>query len=94
LRKGDRGGLDVRVTTYPICELLAILGLEHARPEQLDATRFAYCVWDFWLPPVLARAAIAGSLGFGRMRRFVVEHAEVKKGGDRTMKHVTEELIA
>jgi CRISPR-associated protein Csb3 len=94
LRKGDKGGLDVRVATYPICELLAILGLEHARPERLDANRFAYCVWDFLLPPVLARAAIAGSLGFGRIRRFVVEHEEVKKGGDRKMNHVTEDLIA
>lgn len=94
LRKGDKGGLDVRVATYPICELLAILGLEHARPERLDANRFAYCVWDPLLPPVLARAAIAGQLGFGRIRRFVVEHEEVKKGGDRKMNHVTEELIS
>jgi CRISPR-associated protein Csx14 len=93
LRKGDQGGLDVRVATYPICELLAILGLEHARPERLDANRFAYCVWDPWLPPLLARAAIAGKLGFGRIRRFVVEHEEAKKGGDRKMNHVTEELM-
>lgn len=92
LRKGDKGGLDVRVATYPICELLAILGLEHARPERLDGNRFAYCVWDCLLPPVLARAAIAAKLGFGRTRRFVVEHEEVKKGGDRKMKQVTEEI--
>jgi CRISPR-associated protein Csx14 len=91
LRKGDKGGLDVRVATYPICELLAILGLEHARPERLDGNRFAYCVWDRFLPPVLARAATAGTLGFGRVRRFVVEHEEVKKGGDRKLNHVTEE---
>jgi CRISPR-associated protein Csx14 len=94
LRKGDKGGLDVRVATYPICELVAILGLEHARPERLDAGRFAYCVWDPLLPPLLARAAIAGKPGFGRIRRFVVEHEEAKKGGDRKMNHVTEELIA
>jgi CRISPR-associated protein Csx14 len=92
LRKGDKGGLEVRVATYPICELLAILGLEHARPERLDRNRFAYCVWDRLLPPVLARAAITGKLGFGRMRRFVAEHEEVKKGGDRKMNQVTEEI--
>jgi len=91
LRKGEGGGLDVRVATYPICELLAILGLENARPERLDATRCAYCVWDRLLPPPLARAAIAGALGFVRRRRFVVEHEEVKKGGDRKMTNVTEE---
>jgi CRISPR-associated protein Csx14 len=94
LRKGDKGGLDVRVATYPICELLAILGLEHARPDRLDSNHFAYCVWDRLLPPVLARAAIAGTLGFGSVRRFVVEHEEVKKGGDRKMNQITEEVTA
>lgn len=91
-RKGDRGGLDARVATYPLCELLAILGLEHARPEKLNSNRFAYCVWDCLLPPVLARVAIQGHLGFGRTRRFVVEHQEVKRGGDRKMSHVEEEV--
>lgn len=93
LRKGESGGLDMRVATYPICELLAILGLEHARPQRLDANRFAYCVWDPLLPPLLARPAIAGGLGFGRVRRFVVEHEETKKGGDRKMTDVKEEVI-
>lgn len=93
LRKGVKGGLDVRVASYPICELLAILGLEHARPERLDANRFAYCVWDPRLPPVLARAAIGGQLPFGRLRRFVVEHEEVKNVGDRKMNQVIEEVI-
>lgn len=92
LRKGIKGGLDVRVATFPICELFAILGLEHARPERLDSNRLAYCVWDRLLPPVLARAAIGGHLGFGRSRRFLAEHEEVKKGGDRKMNHVTEEM--
>lgn len=91
LRKGDNGGLEMRVATYPICELLAILGLEHARPERLDGNHFAYCVWDRLLPPFLARAAIAGTLEFVRKRRFVIEHEEVKKGGDRKMTHVTED---
>jgi CRISPR-associated protein Csb3 len=94
LRKGDEGGLDVRVATYPICELLAILGLEHARPERLDSKQFVYRVWDRLLPPVLARAAIAGTLGFGCGRRFVVEHEEVKRGGDRKVNQVTEKVTA
>lgn len=94
LRKGDKGGLDVRVATYPICELLAVLGLEHARPERLDSRHLAYCVWETPLPPVLARAAIAARLGFGRTRRFVVDHEEVKAGGDRKMNEITEEVAA
>lgn len=92
LRKGKKGRLDVRVATYPICELLAVIGLEHARPDRLAANRFSYCVWDRMLPPMLARAALGGDLGFGRIRRFVVEHEETKKGGDRKMNDVTEDL--
>jgi CRISPR-associated protein Csb3 len=92
LRKGAKGGLDVRVATYPLCEVLAILGLEHARPERIDSEHCAYCVWDHWLPTALARAAIGGNLGFGRVRRFIVEHVEVKRGGDRKMNHITEEM--
>lgn len=94
LRKGDRGGLDMRVATYPLCEAFAVLGLEHARPERLDGNHFAYCVWGRPLPPALARAAIGGQLGLGEVRRFIVEHEEVKKGGDRKMNYVTEELRA
>jgi len=92
LRKGQRGGLDIRVATYPMCELLAVLGLEHARPKRLAANLFGYWVWGCMLPPMLARAALGGNLGFGGIRRFVVEHEETKKGGDRKMNHVKEEL--
>lgn len=91
LRKGAKGGLDIRVVTYPLCEVLAVVGLEHARPERIDSSHFAYNVWDHSLPITLARAAIGVSLGRTRVRRFVVEHVEVKAGGDRKMSHVAEE---
>jgi CRISPR-associated protein Csx14 len=94
MRKGPQGGLDIRVATYPVCELIAVIGLQHARPERRDAEHFAYGVWDRMLPPVLARAAIGGQLRIGNVRRFVVEHVEVKQGGDRKMNHVSEELLA
>lgn len=94
LRKGVKGGLDVRTATYPACEVLAILGLEHARPERIDSKHFAYSVWDGAMPVLLARAAIGSYLGFGRSRRFVVEHVEVRSGGDRKMQNVTEEATA
>jgi len=94
LRKGPKGGLDVRVSTYPVCELLAVVGLQHARPERLDSKHFAYNVWEPMLPPALARASIGAHLGLGRARRFVVEHVEVKQGGDRKMNQITEELRA
>src|SRR5579884_372838 len=92
LRKGAKGGIDMRVATYPLCELLAVIGLECTRPERLDGRRFAYSVWDRMLPPLLARAALGGHLGFVSGRRFVVEHVEVKQGGDRKMTDIREEL--
>lgn len=97
-----KGGIDMRVATYPICEVLAILGLQHARPERARSRLFRYRVWSslksdprhqgVLLPPVLARAAVSGSLPFLRMRCFAVDHNEVKKGGDRKMNHVNEEI--
>ncbi len=94
LRKGAKGGIDMRVATYPLCELLAVIGLEYARPERLGGKRFAYSVWDRVLPPSLARAALGGHLGLGSVRRFVVEHMEVTPGGDRKMTDIREELTA
>lgn len=94
LRKGEQGGLDVRVLTYPVCELFAVLGLQHARPERVSPRCFAYYVWRLsaLLPPLLARAAIDGGLALGEVRRFVVQHDEVKQGGDRRMTSVMEDL--
>ncbi len=43
------------------------------------------------LSPVLARAAFNGSFSFLETRHFMVEHEEVKKGGDRKMTNITEE---
>lgn len=91
LRKGN---LDIRVATYPVCELFAVIGLQHGRPERLDSQHFAYHAWgqSVPLPPPLARAAIGAGLGLSETRRFVVEHVEVKKGGDRKMTFVEEEF--
>lgn len=101
-----KGGINIRVATYPICEVLAILGLEHARPTRLwdrDGDFFCYSVWGglrsdeddrtVFLPPVLARAAINGTFPFLSARRFLVEHEEVKSGGDRKMTNILEEHI-
>lgn len=94
LRKGTNGGFDIRVATYPACELFAILGLQHARPERLGPGRFAYHAWrhEALLSPSLSRVAVGRALGFGEVRRFVVEHIEVKKGGDRKMTRIDEEV--
>lgn len=102
-----KGGIDMRVATYPICEILAIIGLEHARPEAVregEGNAFRYHVWGglrsdsekspVLLSPTLARAAVSGTFPFLKARRFLVKHEEVKKGGDRKMTSITEETQA
>lgn len=96
-----KGGIEMRVVTYPICEALAVLGMEHARPERSGATLFRYHVWSglksdpsqnpVFLSPILARAAINGTFAFLEARKFVVHHDETKKGGDRKMNSISEE---
>jgi len=98
LRKGN---IDMRIATYPIAETLAIVGLQHARPIEISRHSFRYYVWgqdqshphpgSTLLPLVLGRAALSGSLPFLPRRSFVVQHEEVKRGGDRKMTEVTEE---
>ena len=102
LRKGN---IDMRVMTYPLCEILAILGLQHTRPKRLwDGERdaFLYHVWGnlrldrksrpTLLPVALARAAINGVFPFIAVRRFRVEHEETTRGGDRKMTTIKEEI--
>jgi len=96
-----KGGINMRVATYPICEALAVIGLEHARPKIEGQRRFRYCAWSGLsrerrslsglLSPELARAGLNGALPFMQVRHFVVEHDEVKKGGDRAITRVSEE---
>ena len=44
----------------PVVEMLAAVGLEHARPEEFDTREVRYGAWGGLLPPVLARPALAG----------------------------------
>lgn len=93
-----KGGIDMRFETYPICEIFAVIGLQHARPERISSRCFRYYVWgssgsarDGFLPTVLARGTLGAPALFLPHRRFVVEHEEVKRGGDRKQISVKEE---
>ncbi len=50
-----------RLSASPVVEILAAVGLEHARPDEYETRRVRYGVWGCLLPPVLARAALAGA---------------------------------
>lgn len=58
------------VAASPVVEILAAVGLEHARPDEYDRRRVRYAAWTGLVPPILARPALAG-LGVGiPVRRF------------------------
>jgi len=58
------------VEASPVVELLAAIGLEHARPQVLEGYEVRYGVWEPNLPPSLARAALGASNIGVPMRTF------------------------
>lgn len=61
---------DVWVVSSPIVEILAVIGLEHARPDEFETRRVRYAVWGELIPPILARAALSGVEIGVELRRF------------------------
>jgi CRISPR-associated protein Csx14 len=49
------------VTASPAVEILAAIGLEHARPEEFDTRKVRYAAWSGLAPPCLARPVLAGA---------------------------------
>ena len=61
------------IAASPVVEILAAIGLEHARPDQYESRKVRYAVWGHPLPPMLGRAALAGADLKLPMRRFEFE---------------------
>lgn len=63
----------IRAVGFPLVELLAAIGLQHARPARVtgrDKLRYRYAAWTSPLATALARCVLGGSdLGFP-VRRF------------------------
>lgn len=65
------------VEASPVVEVLAAIGLEHARPVEFETREVRYGAWNRHLPPVLARPAL-GAVRIGasmRVFRFTLELA-------------------
>jgi CRISPR-associated protein Csb3 len=58
------------VQASPIVEMLAAVGLEHARPEEFGIRNVRYGIWGIPLPPLLARPALSGASIVVPMRVF------------------------
>ncbi len=69
------------VEASPVVEMLAAIGLEHARPDEFETRQVRYGVWKGLLPTVLARPALGGCrLGVPvRVFRFTLELAGKNK---------------
>ncbi|MCC6930382.1 MAG: hypothetical protein IT359_15460 [Gemmatimonadaceae bacterium] len=61
------------IAASPVVEILAAIGLEHARPDEYETRKVRYAVWGHPLPPMLARAALAGADLPLPMRRFAFD---------------------
>jgi CRISPR-associated protein Csx14 len=58
------------IEASPVVELLAAIGLEHARPDEFETREVRYGVWKGLLPPALARPALGGARVGVPMRIF------------------------
>jgi CRISPR-associated protein Csx14 len=69
------------VEASPVVEMLAAIGLEHARPDEFETRDVRYGVWNGLLPPVLARPALGGArVGIPiRIFRFTLDLAGKNK---------------
>lgn len=57
----------ITMVGFPVVELLAAIGLQHARPSRLDRLAYRYAALGACVPPALLRAALGGApLPFSR----------------------------
>jgi CRISPR-associated protein Csx14 len=70
-----------KVEASPVVEMLAAIGLEHARPDEFETREVRYGAWKGLLPPSLARPALGGvSVGVPiRVFRFTLDLAGKNK---------------
>jgi len=77
------------IISYPFVELLAALGLSHARPTKNKKLEWSYFPWSDALPPPLARAAISERV-FASQVHCVMLLEEPNDGGDLSISHAYE----
>jgi CRISPR-associated protein Csx14 len=88
-QQSDSGLLE-GISASPIVEMLAVWGLEHARPDEFEMREVRYGVWHGLVPTMLARAALAGVevIRPFRLFRFTLE----LMGKNKVVTFATEEL--
>jgi len=64
-----------QVASSPVVQVLAAIGLEHARPCEFGVRQVRYAAWGEMLPPILARPALSGRDGASLRKTFKFELA-------------------
>lgn len=81
------------VTASPVVEILAVWGLEHARPDEYETRRVRYSVWSDFLPPILVRPLLGcGAIPGISARRFRFELD--LSGKNKVVTYAQEEISA
>jgi CRISPR-associated protein Csb3 len=75
---------------HPLVEVLAVIGLEDARPAVLDRLTYRYGVWRGPLDSALARPALGCSAPGSLIRKFTASLGRPNQY-DRSIRHVIEE---
>lgn len=75
------------VAASPVVEILAAIGLEHARPEEYDTRQVRYVAWGCLLPAILARSVLAVLLVGVPIRTFCFELSGTKHNKVVTFAH-------
>jgi CRISPR-associated protein Csx14 len=77
---------------FPAVELLAAMGLQHARPARINRLTYSYTVLGTCVPPPLLRAALGGALLPLPRRAFLMRlDWPGQEGQARCIRDVTEE---
>ncbi len=84
----------IELITYPAVELLAAIGLNHARPSRITKLEWGYSAWSVPLPPPVARVALSGDCLQEVCRRFRMVLEEPNDGGDLSIANSYEELLS
>jgi CRISPR-associated protein Csx14 len=95
-----KAGIKLNFTSSPVCELLAVVGLQYHRPKALSQECFQYEVWgnpgseaNYFAPPILSRASLKSLFPPICIREFQVRHvlaSETQAAGDRAITGVKE----
>lgn len=80
------------VVASPIVEILAVWGVEHARPDEYETRKVRYGVWHGLVPAMLARVALSGIEVVRPFRRF--RFTLELNGKNKITTFATEELNA